>query len=374
MIDDFLSLVGEHTLAAEVFGVVLATAVVRYLVARVLNKLARQSAKTRNRYDDALFAAVRKPLGWLVWVLGVTWAAQIIGDETGAAVFAYAERVRDVGLIWMLAWFAIRFIGEVEKQVIGDHRSGKAADGADAGQPQQSDAAAKRQQDVMTAKAIAKILRVSVLITGVLLVMQALGFTISGVLAFGGIGGIAVGFAARDLLANFFGALMIFMDRPFAVGDWIRSPDKEIEGTVEEVGWRLTRIRTFDQRPLYVPNSTFATLTVENPSRMLNRRIHETIGLRYDDLDAMPAIVSEVEDMLKDHSEIDEAATLMVNFVTFGPSSLDFFIYAFTRTTVWEEYHKVKQDVLLEVAQIIERHGAEIAFPTQTLHLAKPTQ
>ena len=374
MIDDFLSLVGEHTLAAEVFGVVLATAVVRYLVARVLNKLARQSAKTRNRYDDALFAAVRKPLGWLVWILGVTWAAQIIGDETGAAVFAYAERVRDVGLIWMLAWFAIRFIGEVEKQVIGDHRSGKAADGADAGQPQQSDAAAKRQQDVMTAKAIAKILRVSVLITGVLLVMQALGFTISGVLAFGGIGGIAVGFAARDLLANFFGALMIFMDRPFAVGDWIRSPDKEIEGTVEEVGWRLTRIRTFDQRPLYVPNSTFATLTVENPSRMLNRRIHETIGLRYDDIDAMPTIVSKVEDMLKKHSKIDQAATLMVNFVTFGPSSLDFFIYAFTRTTVWEEYHKVKQDVLLEVAQIIERHGAEIAFPTQTLHLAKPTQ
>ena len=374
MIDDFLSLIGEHSLAAEVFGVVLATAVVRYLVARVLNKLALQSAKTRNRYDDALFAAVRKPLGWLVWVLGVTWAAQIIGDETGATVFAYAERVRDVGLIWMLAWFAIRFIGEVEEQVIGPPRAGKVAGGRDAGQPLQDTEEAKRQQEVMTAKAIAKILRVSVLITGVLLAMQALGFTISGVLAFGGIGGIAVGFAARDMLANFFGALMIFMDRPFAVGDWIRSPDKEIEGTVEEVGWRLTRIRTFDQRPLYVPNSTFATLTVENPSRMLNRRIHETIGLRYDDMDAMPAVVSEVETMLKSHPDIDQAATLMVNFVTFGPASLDFFIYTFTRTTVWEEYHQVKQDVLLKTAEIIERHGAEIAFPTQTLHLAKPAQ
>lgn len=374
MMDEFFSLISEHSLAAEVFGLVLATAVVRYLVARVLSKLARQSARTANRYDDALFAAVRRPLGWLVWVLGVTWAAQIIGDETGAEVFAYAERVRDVGLIWMLAWFAIRFIGEVEEQVIGGHRGGKAARSRDAGQPLQGDAEAKRQQDVMTAKAIAKILRVSVLITGVLLAMQALGFTISGVLAFGGIGGIAVGFAARDLLANFFGALMIFMDRPFAVGDWIRSPDKEIEGTVEEVGWRLTRIRTFDQRPLYVPNATFATLTVENPSRMLNRRIHETIGLRYDDIDAMPAVVSEVEAMLKSHPDIDQAATLMVNFITFGPSSLDFFIYAFTRTTVWEEYHQVKQDVLLKTAEIIERRGAEIAFPTQTLLLAKPAQ
>lgn len=372
MIDDALSLISEHTLAAEVFCVVFATALVRYLAARALNHLARQSEKTRNRYDDALFAAVRRPLGWLVWVLGVTWAAQIIGDETGAAIFAYAERVRDVGLIWMLAWFAVRFIGEVEEQVINSQPGGKAAAGTAAGQRLQDSATAKRQQDVMTAKAIAKILRVSVLVTGVLLAMQALGFTISGVLAFGGIGGIAVGFAARELLANFFGALMIFMDRPFAVGDWVRSPDKEIEGTVEEIGWRMTRIRTFDQRPLYVPNSTFATLTVENPSRMLNRRIHETIGLRYDDLEAMPAVVSEVEAMLKSHPDIDCNATLMVNFVTFGPSSLDFFIYAFTRTTVWEEYHRVKQDVLLKVAEIINRRGAEIAFPTQTLHLAAP--
>ena len=370
MIDEILSLIGKHTLAAEVFGVVFATAVVRYLVARAVDNLARQSAKTHNRYDDALFAAVRKPLGWLVWVLGVTWAAQIIGDETGAAVFAYAARVRDVGLIWMLAWFAIRFIGEVEEQVIGNHLGGQAADRDHlvAGQPQQG-AAAKRQQDVMTAKAIAKILRVSVLITGVLLVMQALGFTISGVLAFGGIGGIAVGFAARDMLANFFGALMIFMDRPFAVGDWVRSPEKDIEGTVEEIGWRLTRIRTFDQRPLYVPNATFASLTVENPSRMLNWRIYETIGLRYEDLAAMPAVVADVKAMLEGHPDIDPNALLMVNFVTFGPASLDFFIYTFTRTTDWAEYHAVKQDVLLKVADVIARHGAEVAFPTQTLHL-----
>ena len=361
MFDDIFNLIGQYALPAEVFSVVLATAVAHYLASRVLRHLQRQSKNTRNRYDDALFAAVRKPLGWLVWVLGVTWAAQLIGDETGAAIFAYAGRVRDVGLIWMLVWFAIRFIGEVEVQVIDDHLGGQGADGLADGP--------KRQQDVMTAKAIAKILRVSVLVTGVLLVMQALGFTIAGVLAFGGIGGIAVGFAAKDLLANFFGALMIFMDRPFSVGDWIRSPDKEIEGTVEEIGWRLTRIRTFDKRPLYVPNSTFAALTVENPSRMLNRRIYETIGLRYDDLAAMPAIVADVEAMLKSHADIDQDAILMVNFVTFGPASLDFFIYTFTRTTDWADYHAVKQDVLLKIADIIAGHGAEVAFPTQTLLL-----
>ena len=162
---------------------------------------------------------------------------------------------------------------------------------------------------------------------------------------------------------------MVFLDRPFSVGDWIRSPDQEIEGTVEEIGWRLTRIRTFDQRPLYVPNSKFTSLSVENPSRMRNRRIKETIGLRYSDIDALPGIIADVSGMLKAHPAIDTGRTLMVNFVEFGPSSLDFFIYTFTKTTVWTEYHEIKQDVLLQIADIIRQHGAEIAFPTRSVEL-----
>ncbi len=92
---------------------------------------------------------------------------------------------------------------------------------------------------------------------------------------------------------------MIYFDRPFKVGDWIRSPDRQIEGTVERIGWRMTSIRTFDKRPLYVPNSVFSNIVVENPSRMLNRRIFETIGLRYDDADKVPVIIDEVREMLK---------------------------------------------------------------------------
>jgi len=219
---------------------------------------------------------------------------------------------------------------------------------------------------------VGKLLRASVIITGVLMVLQGLGIPISGVLAFGGIGGIAVGFAARDMLANFFGALMIFLDRPFSVGDWVRSPDRNIEGTVEEIGWRLTRIRTFDARPLYVPNAVFNSITVENPSRMLNRRIYETIGVRYADVGVLEKIVADVEAMLREHPDIDTDRTLMVNFVGFGESSLDFMVYSFTRTIVWAEYHVVKQDVLFRIADIIAGHGAEVAFPTRTLHVAPP--
>ena len=127
-----------------------------------------------------------------------------------------------------------------------------------------------------------------------------------------------MGFAAKDLLANLFGGLMISLDRPFAVGDWVRSPDKEIEGVVEHISWRLTRIRTFDMRPLYVPNSTFSTIALENPSRMTNRRIYETIGLRHQDASQMAAIIQGVKKMLLEHPEIDGDKLLIVNFISFA--------------------------------------------------------
>ena len=340
----------EHAWVAQVFVIILLTGVVHYVAKLLFGRLAKRLELTSNLYDDALLDAARKPIGVGIWVMGVSLAAQAVGGDAQAEIFQSVGTLRDVAVVWLLVWFALRFIKFVEDHVVDEGYR-------------------ETPIDETTAKAVGKLVRAALLITGVLLVLQAFGFSISGVLAFGGIGGIAIGFAARDLLANFFGALMIFLDRPFSVGDWIRSPDQEVEGVVEEIGWRLTRIRTFDKRPLYVPNSTFASLTVENPSRMLNRRIYETVGLRYADIGVMEAVVKDVQDMLQNHEDIDTTQTLMVNFVSFGPSSVDFFIYTFTKTTVWTEFHAIKQDVLLRVAEIIERHGAEIAFPTRTLHI-----
>ena len=346
----FLQYLGDHGWIAQAFLIVLATAIAHFIAARALRHLAGRLELTHNLYDDALLDAARKPLTYGIWIIGVSLAAEIVGGEAQAEIFSYVDQVRDVAVVWLLVWFALRFIRYVEEHIV-------------------ESAYRETPVDETTAKAVGKLLRATVLITGTLLVLQTFGFSISGVLAFGGIGGIAVGFAARDLLANFFGAMMIFLDRPFSVGDWVRSPDREIEGTVEEIGWRLTRIRTFDKRPLYIPNSVFTSITVENPSRMHNRRINETIGLRYADIGVMDAVVADVKRMLQQHEAIDTDQTLMVNFVSFGASSVDFFIYCFTKTTVWTEFHQIKQDVLLQIAQIIEQHGAEIAFPTRTLHV-----
>ena len=350
-VSGYLSAVGLDSWVVQVFVVVFATAVLAFGTRRMAARLRSAFTRTRSVWDESFVEALGPPLRAFIWIAGIAFAIEIIQNEAGAAIFEAVDPIRDVGLIATFAWFAVRFIRIAERNFIDD----KQAKGEDF--------------DRATLDAIVKLLRLSVLITAFLVALQTLGFSISGVLAFGGIGGIAVGFAAKDLLANFFGGLMIYLDRPFAVGDWVRSPDRRIEGTVERIGWRQTVIRGFDTRPLYIPNNTFASIAVENPSRMRNRQIYETIGIRYEDAGAMSAIVADVEAMLRAHDEIDTDGFLMVNFNAFAPSSLDFFIYCYTRTTRWARYHQVKQDVLLRILEIVDRHGAEIAFPTSTVHI-----
>jgi len=340
---------GINNWILQVFAVVLTTVVFNFFLRLFLNKLEKQAGLTTNYWDDALIDAARRPLLFASWVIGLSIAALIMDQVSDNALFEYTPVARRLAIIALLMMFLVKLIRNGEARYMQRQKN------------------AELDTDIITIRVVARLLRLSVMITGALIILQTLGISVSGVVAFGGIGGIAVGFAAKDLLANFFGGLMIYLDRPFTVGDWIRSPDRDIEGTVEDIGWRLTRIRTFDKRPLYVPNATFTTIAVENPSRMLNRRINETFGLRYADADKIRDIIAAVRTMLEQHPDIDARQTLIVNFNTLAPSSLDFFIYTFTRTTDWVEFHRIKQDVLLQVIDIIHAHGADIAFPTRTL-------
>ena len=335
----------------KIFIVVTVVVALNLFVGFVLRRAERMASTTSNVWDDALIRAARRPLGVMFWVVGLAYAADAARVDAGLEVFHFTGPVRDVGVVICLAWFLLRLVRNVSANII------------------QSREALGEVVDHTTVDAVSKLLRITVLVIAGLIIMQHLGYSIAGLLTFGGIGGIAVGFAAKDILANLFGGLTIYLDRPFAVGEWIRSPDKEIEGTVEYIGWRHTRVRAFNKNPIYVPNALFTNIVVENPSRMTNRRIKETIGIRYEDVARMAPIVADVRAMLENHPEIDTSQTLIVNFNTFGPSSLDFFIYTFTKTKEWVHYHEIKQDVLLKVAEIIARHGAEIAFPTRTLHM-----
>ncbi|AQZ95600.1 mechanosensitive ion channel family protein [Halopseudomonas phragmitis] len=333
----------------KVFAIIFISLVAAYLGKLLLDRVEQRALKTSTVWDDALVIAARRPLWVMIWSMGLLWASQVTAAQMDDGLAEVLDKLQSVLLIVLLAWFLIRLALEVEKRLVDPN-------------------CREKPIDKTTVNAIGKLLRISVVITSSLVILQSMGYSVSGVLAFGGIGGLAVGFAAKDLLANFFGGLMVYLDRPFSVGEWVRSPEKEIEGTVEHIGWRLTRIRTFDKRPIYVPNAVFTNIVLQNPSRMSHRRIYEHIGIRYDDISRMEPIVKAVREMLKEHPEIAQDQTQMVYFDRCAPSSVDFFIYCFT-TPVWAEFHRIKEDVLLKILAIIDEHEAQVAFPTSTLHV-----
>lgn len=347
----FLSLRDEWGYILDIFLVVLAIGVINLILRFVFRHIQRQVEKSDSVWDDALCYSLSGPLRALIWIVGLSIAAEIGAPSADAAIVEYLPEARIIGTVAVLAWFLMRLISAVEANVVKR--------------------AVRRGEpiDETTADAVVKLLKATILITAGLVTLQSLGISISGVLAFGGIGGLAVAFAAKDILANFLGGVTIYLNRPFSVGDWIRSPDKDIEGVVEAVGWRATTVRRFDKRPLYVPNAAFTTVSLENPSRMTNRRISEVIGVRYDDAASVVPIVADIRKMLEEDEAIDGDQVILVYFNNFGASSLDIMVYCFTKTTQWAEYLAVKQQVLMRCQEIIDGYGAEIAFPTTTVHV-----
>ncbi|MCV0440912.1 MAG: mechanosensitive ion channel family protein [Hydrogenophaga sp.] len=339
---------------ATALSLVLLTLLASQIVRMLFKHATRLAQRSATHWDEALVNAARLPVQAVIWLVSLGWMARLLQPHwtDDADLLTAVRQLHDVGIVLCVAWFLWKFVVQVTQTAESrSHARGEAF-------------------DATTFDALSKLARLLVFVAAVITIAQTLGFKIGGLLALGGVGGLAVGLAAKDLLANFFGGLTIYLDRPFSVGDWIRSPDKSIEGTVEYISWRHTRIRAFNKNPIYVPNAVFTSIVVENPSRMSHRRLKETLGLRYDDFDQVDRVVADIKAMLLGHEGIDTRETLIVNFNAFGASSLDIMIYGFTKTRAWVEYHAVKQDVLLRIGRIVAAHGAQVAFPTQTLHMA----
>jgi MscS family membrane protein len=354
IVSDFFAKDGLQWLAAQLFITILLTAITQKLTQRALINIHKRTNKTDVVYDAPLVDAMYKPVSFLIWIFGVSMSISLITDKAFQFPLAnYIPEIQKISIVAAIAWLVLRFVARLETQYL-KHAEAK-----------------KKAVDITLTHAIAQLISISTIVTSALLCMQIVGLPIAGLLAFGGIGGAAVAFASKDLLANVFGSLVIYLDKPFKVGDWIRSPDKSIEGVVEFIGWRATRIRNFEKRPFYVPNGVFLTITVENPSRMSSRRIMTSVGIRYSDAHRMDTIVHQVKTMLLEHPNIDNNQTIVVNFDTFGASSLNFLVYAFTKTINWVEFKSIQHNILINILNIIKNNGAECAFPTQTLWLQK---
>ena len=321
--------------------------IVHIALSFVLKQITKHSGSTKTQIDDHLIRAISAPLKVLIWYGWLYFSLRELTSE----IQSLGQIVSYISItpVFILTWGILRLISSVENFMLESEGS----------------------FDKDSVRLFARLMKILFVFAIILGVAQFYGYAISSILTLGGVGGIVVGFAAKDMLANVFGGLMIQMDKPFSTGDWIRTSDRSIEGVVEKIGWRMTRIRTFSKNPVYVPNGIFATIPIETPSRMTNRQVYEVIGIRYDDIAQMDSIIEKVHDLLKNNKHIDHEQAYRVYFDVFNASSLDFVIWAFSSLTDAGEFKKMKGKLLLDIAQIIADHKAEIAYPTQTLHIQK---
>jgi len=215
-----------------------------------------------------------------------------------------------------------------------------------------------------------KMARFIIAALAIVVIAQEWGYDVDGFIAGLGLGGLAFALAAKDALSNVFGGIVIIMEKPFSIGDWIATPS--VEGLVEDISFRSTKIRAFAQSLITVPNSTLANEPITNYTRMGKRRITFNLGVTYDTpKDKLEKCVNEIKQMLIDHPDI-HPEMVFVYFDTFNDSSLDIFLYFFTNTTVWKEYLEVKQDINFRIMEILEREGVSVAFPSRSIYFENP--
>jgi len=238
---------------------------------------------------------------------------------------------------------------------------------------------------------ILRILKILILIFLTLFLLVQLGFDIKAIIASLGIGGIAVALAAKDTLSNFFGSLNIITDNSFSQGDWIEAGN--VEGTVVDIRMRTTRIRTFANAMITVPNAQLANTSILNWSkRVIGRRIKMSVGITYSSkMSDIENLVVDIREMLLNHPSIATSKlnidkkpyllkkedlmgiknTILVFIDEYANSSINILVYCFSRSPVWEEWLETKQDVIVKISQLVEKNNCDFAFPTQTIHIEK---
>lgn len=220
-------------------------------------------------------------------------------------------------------------------------------------------------EDSMLVPFLSKFLRFAIIGMTFAIILDVWEYNIGGFIAGLGLGGLAFALAAQDTVANFFGGIIIITEKPFSKGDWIQTPS--VEGTVEDITFRSTKIRTFAHAVVTVPNSRLANEPITNWTQMGKRRVTFNLGVMYTTpREKLEAVARKIEALLRSHNEVDQEL-IMVRFNEFNSSSLDIFIYFFTKTTQWVKYLEVKEDINLKILEILEEEEVTVAFPTRSL-------
>ena len=319
----------------------------KVITRRVVNLMGKLAQKTSGDWDDKLINAVNNPLGILssigLWFISL-YILRIEG-QTLVVLKTVLKVFFSIVVVWLI-YRLTHVLTEYLKYIASKTET---------------------TLDDQLVPLLNRTLKIMVLVVGVLAIIQNMGFNVMSVLAGLGIGGLAIAMAAKDTVANFFGSLMILFDRPFQVGDWIVVGSAE--GTVEEIGFRSTRIRTFYNSVVSIPNSEVANAKIDNMGMREYRRVYTTVGLTYDTPpEKLEAFMEGVKNIIKanPHTRKDY---FHVVFSGYGDSSLNIMLYFFFKVPNWNDELVERQNIYLEILRLAKELGVEFAFPTQTLHM-----
>ncbi len=304
--------------------------------------------KTRFAFDKLLASAASKPLGVLFLLGGLAVAFGVLPLPKQPNVQGFVLGSLKVFLVADVLWFLFRSVD------VGVQYLGRLAQRTDS------------KLDDQLVPLIRKALKLTIGIVCFLWVIQNLGFSISSLIAGLGIGGLAVALAFQDTLSNFFGSIFILLDRPFGVGDWIKVGD--VEGIVEDIGFRSTRIRTWPKTVVSIPNKTVASTTIDNWSKMPKRRVYQTVGVTYETSAAqMEQAVAAIREIVQNDEGVDKEY-IVIRFTDFGDSSLNILVYYFTKAVVFADHLATKERINLAIMRALKKLGLSIAFPTRTVY------
>lgn len=308
--------------------------------------LKRWARKTATTFDDLLLEALRGPIKVVSFIIIL---------HVGLNVFSWPEKVQlflSKGLIVVVAFSITYVVLKVVDLMMGMWRE-RTAVGAD------------KTFDEQLFPIIRKSIKMFVVVVAVLVTSQNLGINITAAIASLSIGGLALGLAAQDTLANLFGAIAVFMDKPFRIGDRIKV--ETVDGTVESIGMRSTRVRNLDGHFITVPNKTMGNAIITNITQRPMIRTEMNIGITYDTpAEKVKRTTAVLEEIYRAHPKTSD---LIISFNKFNDSALNILVVHVWDGTDMREYLVGMQELNLKIKERFDAEGMQFAFPTQTVHV-----
>jgi len=328
--------------ALVVFGFFL---LLRKLFTRIImGFLTFITRKTETKLDDRIILALKEPIRFTFVVVGAHLFFLLIFKENDIIKLLLES------LIIITIFWALIAIVEATKELLFRY----------------SDSNIHLSRELSAF--VVRIIKVVIFAIGLSAILYTWGINVTALIASLGLGGLAFALAAKDAASNLFGSIALLMDKSIKVGEWVKIGS--VEGVVEDVGMRTTKIRSFQKSLITVPNQVVANSPIENFSRRGIRRIKMRIGLTYDtNSKQIENIIQDIRGMLKAHPGISQKDTMLVNFDTFGDSALSIFIYTFTHTAVWARYLDTLEDINIKIMHIVEKNGSSFAFPSQSIYV-----